>query len=63
MEDGMKKKSVTGHNDFYGLVTNMEHEIRTQRNRHPRTKVWKDLLKMVDELWEIQRDWAERVPE
>ncbi len=59
----MKNKAVTGHNDLYRLVNNMEHEIRTQRERHPRTKVWKDLLKMVDELWKIQRDWAERPPE
>jgi len=59
----MKKKAVTGHNDLYRLVNKMEHEIRTQRERHPRTRVWKDLLMMVDELREIQRDWAERAPE
>ncbi len=59
----MKRKAVTGHNDLYRVVNKMEHEIRTQTERHPRTKVWKDLLKMVDELWEIQNDWADRVPE
>jgi hypothetical protein len=54
------KKPVTGHSDLYRLVLRMDRQIRTQRELHPRTKVWKDLLEMVDELREIQRDWAER---
>jgi hypothetical protein len=65
----MKKKEEkeenarTGHSDLYRLVSKMDHTIRTQRELHPRTKVWQDLLGMVDELREIQRDWAERLPE
>ncbi|MFZ3200043.1 MAG: hypothetical protein WA175_02710 [Candidatus Acidiferrales bacterium] len=54
------KKAVRGHYGLYNLVRNMDYVIRTQRDLHPRTKVWRDLLEMVDELWEIQRDWAER---
>jgi hypothetical protein len=53
---------VKGHYDLYNLVRNMDHVIRTQKDLHPRTRVWKDLLGMVDELREIQRDWAERLP-
>ena len=62
----MKKEEENarkGHNDLYRLVSKMDHKIRTQKDLHPRTKVWKDLLGMVDELREIQRDWAERLPE
>jgi hypothetical protein len=62
VEEEMKKKAVKGHYDLYNLVRNMDHVIRTQKDLHPRTRVWKDLLGMVDELREIQRDWAERLP-
>ena len=62
MEQVMEKEVVTGHSDLWRVVNNLEHEIRMQRKRHPRTKVWKDLLKMVEELSEIQKDWAERTP-
>lgn len=54
-----KKKAATGHYALHNLVRIMDHKIRTQRDLHPRTKVWQDLLEMVDELREIQRDWAE----
>jgi hypothetical protein len=56
----MKRKAVTGHSDLYHLVIRMDRAIRTQKELHPRTKIWRDLLEMVDELREIQRDWAER---
>jgi hypothetical protein len=62
----MKKEvenSRKGHNDLYHLVSKMDHVIRAQKDLHPRTKVWKDLLEMVDDLREIQQDWADRVRE
>lgn len=52
-----KRKAVRGHSDLYNLVMKMDHAIRTQKRRHPRTKIWKELLDMVDELREIQADW------
>lgn len=56
----MKKKEENarkGHYDLYNLVRVMDHIIRTQKYLHPKTKVWKDLLGMVDELRKIQADW------
>jgi hypothetical protein len=53
-------KPPKGHYDLYKVVTTMALIIGEQSERHPRTKVWKDLLPLVEELREIQKDWAEQ---
>jgi hypothetical protein len=58
----MKKeeKPPKGHYDLYKVVTTMGPIVREQRALHPKTKVWRDLLSLVEELREIQQDWAEQ---
>ena len=46
-----------GHSDLYQIISKMEQVIGAQHARHPRTKLWKDLLEMVEELREIQAEW------
>ncbi|MGH9699969.1 MAG: hypothetical protein ACRD52_10990 [Candidatus Acidiferrales bacterium] len=58
----MKKKEDRvrrGHDDLYQLISEMNHIIGTQRHRHPKTRIGKDLLTMVDRLREIQEDWVD----
>ncbi len=57
-----KREAVKGHNDLYNLVRRMDHHaIRTQKHLHPRTRIWKERLDMVDELQGIQADWFDSV--
>lgn len=56
-----EEKARKGHSDLYRVISKMEHVIGAQHARHPRTRLWKDLLKMVEELREIQADWFDEV--
>jgi hypothetical protein len=55
-----EENAPKGHSDRYLLLITMTHIIGEQSRLHPRTKVWKDLLAMVEELMQIQQDWAWR---
>jgi hypothetical protein len=54
------EKPLKGHYDLYKVVNTMSSLIGEQSERHPRTKVWKDLDALVEELREIQADWADQ---
>lgn len=58
----IEEKPSKGHHDLYTVVRTMDHLVREQRQLHPKTMVWRHLLSLVEELWEIQRDWAEQRP-
>lgn len=54
------EKPLKGHYDLYRVVNTMEYIIREQAAQHSKTKFWKHLIEMVEELREIQSDWAQQ---
>jgi hypothetical protein len=55
-----EEKPPKGHSDLYRVVTTMGPIVREQSALHPRTMVWRHLLSLVEELREIQQDWADQ---
>ena len=55
-----EEKPPKGHSDLYRVATSMSSIIREERALHPKTKVWRHLLALVEELREIQQDWADQ---
>jgi len=53
-----EERCLKGHSDLYKVLITMGYIISEQRAKHPKTECWKHLVDMVEELREIQRDWA-----
>jgi hypothetical protein len=54
----MKKQTEpTGHSDLYWSIRKLNAIIGREKDKHPRTKVWKDLQEITEEIDRIQKDW------
>jgi len=52
-----KEAAPKGHWGLYLQVRRLYGIVHRERKAHPRTKVWKDLEEITNEIHEIQQDW------
>ena len=52
-----KESAPKGHWGLYLQVRRLYTIVNRERAAHPRTKVWKDLQDITNEIHEIQQDW------
>lgn len=52
-----KEAAPKGHWGLYQQVRMLYAIVHRERKAHPRTKVWKDLEEITNEIHEIQQDW------
>jgi regulator of sigma D len=52
-----EKESPSGHHALYMRVIRLENIVGRERHDHPRTKVWKDLEEITQEIRDIQQNW------
>jgi hypothetical protein len=57
MAKKQKTEPVRGHHGLYIQVRRLYAIVNDELHAHPRTKVWKDLKRITDEIHEIQQDW------